>query len=316
MANIDMKTLTIGDNTYIIIDAGARTLIGDLSDLDTEDQSSLVAAINEVFHSGGGGTSDYTDLTNKPQINGNTLSGNKTAAQLGLATDTDASNKLPLAGGSMTGNIAMGLHKITGLAPGTSANDAVSKTQMETAITNLGEVLDFKGAVQTVADLPATGNTGGDVYFVRSLGAMFVWVETGVGGAYEWDEMGEHYDMSGYLEAPTGATANQVIAFDGNDWVAKTLVPEVSDSSTGAVTIALDPEKIYKLTGALTSLTVTLNSPSSGQHAHYHIAFDSGSTAVSLTLPQTVTMPSGFQVEANKHYEIDILDGYGAAQSW
>lgn len=34
--------------------------------------------------SGGGGTSDYTDLTNKPQINGNTLTGNKTAANLGL----------------------------------------------------------------------------------------------------------------------------------------------------------------------------------------------------------------------------------------
>lgn len=315
MANIDMKTLTIGENTYIIIDAGARTFIGDLADLDTEDQSSLVAAINEVFHSSGS-TSDYNDLINRPQIGGVTLIGNKTAAQLGLATVAEAANKLPLAGGSMTGNIAMGLHKITGLAPGTSANDAVSKTQMETAIANLGEVLDFKGAVQTVADLPATGNTGGDVYYVRALGAMFVWVETGAGGAYEWDEMGEHYDMSGYLEAPTGATANQVVAFDGNDWVAKTLVPEVSDSSTGAVSIALDPEKIYKLTGALTSLTVTLNSPSSGQHAHYHIAFDSGSTAPTLTLPNTVVMPSGFQVKANKHYEIDILDGYGVAQGW
>lgn len=315
MANIDMKTLTIGENTYIIIDAGARLLIGDLADLDTEDQSSLVAAINEVFHSGGG-TSDYNDLINQPKIGNVTLIGSKTPAQLGLATAAEAANKLPLAGGSMTGNIAMGLHKITGLAPGASANDAVSKTQLDSAIANLGEVLDFKGAVQTVADLPATGNTGGDVYYVRSLGAMFVWVETGAGGAYEWDEMGEHYDMSGYLEAPTGATANQVIAFDGTDWVAKTLVPEVSDSSTGAVTIALDPEKIYKLTGALTSLTVTLTSPASGQHAHYHLSFDSGSTAVSLTLPNTVTMPSGFQVKASKHYEIDILDGYGVAQSW
>ena len=33
---------------------------------------------------GSGGTSDYTDLENKPQINSNTLSGNKTSAQLGL----------------------------------------------------------------------------------------------------------------------------------------------------------------------------------------------------------------------------------------
>ena len=36
---------------------------------------------------GSGGTSDYTDLTNKPKINSNTLSGNKTGSQLGLVDD-------------------------------------------------------------------------------------------------------------------------------------------------------------------------------------------------------------------------------------
>lgn len=38
---------------------------------------------------GGGGTGNYNDLSNKPSINGNVLSGNKTAAQLGLATPSD-----------------------------------------------------------------------------------------------------------------------------------------------------------------------------------------------------------------------------------
>lgn len=38
---------------------------------------------------GGGGTSDYSDLTNKPSINNVTLSGNKTASDLGLATPSD-----------------------------------------------------------------------------------------------------------------------------------------------------------------------------------------------------------------------------------
>jgi hypothetical protein len=42
-----------------------------------------------INQSGGGGTSDYNDLSNKPQINGVTLSGNKTAAQLGLAAASD-----------------------------------------------------------------------------------------------------------------------------------------------------------------------------------------------------------------------------------
>ncbi len=38
---------------------------------------------------GGGGTSDYTDLSNKPQINSVTLSGNKSLADLGIDTYID-----------------------------------------------------------------------------------------------------------------------------------------------------------------------------------------------------------------------------------
>lgn len=42
---------------------------------------------NLAFYGGGsgGGTSDYESLKNRPQINGTTLSGNKTGAALGLA---------------------------------------------------------------------------------------------------------------------------------------------------------------------------------------------------------------------------------------
>ena len=49
MADIIMKTLTIGDNKYIVVDAGARTLIGDLTSLDTTAKNNLVAAINEAL---------------------------------------------------------------------------------------------------------------------------------------------------------------------------------------------------------------------------------------------------------------------------
>ena len=42
-----------------------------------------------VSGGGGGGTDDYTDLTNKPQINGVELSGNKTSAQLNIPTTAD-----------------------------------------------------------------------------------------------------------------------------------------------------------------------------------------------------------------------------------
>lgn len=64
----------------------AEENLGILSELNTTDKSSLVAAINEVNISGGGGsgTKNYEELFKKPLINGKELIGNKTSKELGL----------------------------------------------------------------------------------------------------------------------------------------------------------------------------------------------------------------------------------------
>lgn len=66
----------------------AEENLGILSELNTTDKSSLVAAINEVNISGGGGsgTKNYEELFKKPQINGKELIGNKTSKELGLVS--------------------------------------------------------------------------------------------------------------------------------------------------------------------------------------------------------------------------------------
>lgn len=66
----------------------AEENLGVLSKLNTTDKSSLVAAINEVNISGGGGsgTKNYEELFKKPQINGKELIGNKTSEELGLVS--------------------------------------------------------------------------------------------------------------------------------------------------------------------------------------------------------------------------------------
>lgn len=92
-------------------------------------------------------------------------------------------------------------------------------------------------------------------------------------------------------------------------------ITEVTVSTAGAVTQSLDAGKIYHFTGALTALTITLTAPASGL-AHYHFDFDSGSTAPTLTMPNAVTMPDSFAVEASKHYEVDVLNNYGAVMAW
>lgn len=90
---------------------------------------------------------------------------------------------------------------------------------------------------------------------------------------------------------------------------------EVDVSGSGAVAQALDAGKIYHFTGALTSLSITFNAAAAGQLAHYRFDFDCGSTAPTVTIPNTVTMPCG-GFEASKHYEVDILNNYGAVLSW
>lgn len=60
--------------------------------------------------------------------------------------------------------------------------------------------------------------------------------------------------------------------------------------------------------------TISITPPSQGI---IDVIFTSGSTVAVLTLPQTVMMPDNFAIEANKIYEINILDGiYGAVTSW
>ena len=96
---------------------------------------------------------------------------------------------------------------------------------------------------------------------------------------------------------------------------ASSIVPtEQTITDSGAVTAELQPNIAYHFTGDITSLTITLASTT--DIPQYHFDFISGSTAATLTLPATVSMPDGFAVDANMRYEIDILRGYGVAQNW
>lgn len=91
---------------------------------------------------------------------------------------------------------------------------------------------------------------------------------------------------------------------------------EITISTAGSVSQALEAGTIYHFTGALTSLTITLTAASSGQLAQYHFDFDCGSTAPTVILPSTVVLPDDNSFDANRHYEVDILNNYGAVISW
>lgn len=74
--------------------------------------------------------------------------------------------------------------------------------------------------------------------------------------------------------------------------------------------------------GTVTSLTITLGTPTSGITNEYAFEFDSGSTATTLILPAAVQGINATTIQANKHYEVSIKydasnqNYYGLIQEW
>ena len=112
--------------------------------------------------------------------------------------------------------------------------------------------------------------------------------------------------------------------YDGSGAVTVT-IPEGSGGSGGTVRIeklstdtavALEPNKLY-IFPEMAELTITLAEPSdTGIANEYHFVFQSGATATTLSIPDTVKLPSNFSVDASKIYEISILEGCLCVQSW
>lgn len=167
----------------------------------------------------------------------------------------------------------------------------------------------------------------------------FVFSDTISVGSDDPEERGEckryafelHFSMEGNIEEGTllpGTLESYELASVGDiptnipttpaDIGAAPAVTEVTISTNGAVTQALDAGKIYHFTGSLTSLTLTLNAAPTGQLAQYHFDFSEGSTAFDPTLPSAVIWPNGSNQtwEADYHYEVDILNNYAVVAAW
>ena len=89
-------------------------------------------------------------------------------------------------------------------------------------------------------------------------------------------------------------------------------IPQVTGSGTA---VTLDPNKFYVF-GEVTELDVSFASGPSGQVNEYHFSFISGATAAVLSLPVDVIMPDNFIVEANKTYEISVINNKGLFVTW
>lgn len=116
------------------------------------------------------GTTDYTQLLNKPQINGNVLTGNKTASQLGFATVstsgsyTDLSNTPNIPNTNITATVSgvSTTDTITNWIQSLASSDATLTTDVGT---NTSDISTINGKIPSAA---STSNQLADKAFVNS----------------------------------------------------------------------------------------------------------------------------------------------------
>ena len=85
------------------------------------------------------------------------------------------------------------------------------------------------------------------------------------------------------------------------------------DHGTADTTFEL-PANQYHTWGEVASLTLTLAAETAGQTGGYWFSFDSGDTATTLSLPDTVK--TDIVIEPNMHYECLIVGSYMTFSEW
>ena len=109
------------------------------------------------------------------------------------ATSNQAISAVTVTDGKITASskitVPTNTNQLTNGAGFQTASDV--NTLISSALTT---VMDYKGTVAAVANLPTTGNKNGDVYHVTATDGEYAWNGT------EWEELGSTIDLSGYVE--------------------------------------------------------------------------------------------------------------------
>ena len=126
-------------------------------------------------------TGSYDDLSNKPTL--------ATVATSGDYSDLLNKPTIPTQTSQLTNN--------SGFITSSALSGYATETYVDGAISGLGSVFTVKGSVATISKLPSTGNKIGDVYYVVSRQAGYIWIT--INGVDKWEELGSPIDLSNYV---------------------------------------------------------------------------------------------------------------------
>lgn len=112
----------------------------------------------------------------------------------------------------------------------------------------------------------------------------------------------------------TNVDAGKVVGEKGLDGASG--VPVRVEKTAADTVVELEPNKLY-IFPEMASLTYTLAAIEDTTVANeYHFVFKSGATATQLVNPAGVSVSDNFTIDSSKVYEISILEGNLAYQSW
>ena len=230
----------------------------------------ITAAEVRTLIGAGTGTSNfsgsYTDLSNKPTI---------PSATSDLTNDsgfiTADATKLPLAGGTMQGDIAMGSNKVTGLGTPSATGDAATKGYVDTQISSSGG-----GTVTSVSGTSPISVTSGTTTPAISISAA----TTSAAGTMSSS------DKSKLDGIATGAEVNVQA-----DWNASSGDAAILNKPT----IPTNNNQLANGAGYITSATTNLSTSTTSTTVT--VASSSGTNA---TIPAVTTSDAGVMLASDK----------------
>ena len=290
--NDDSTHRTVTDNEKSTWNNKQEALVSG-ANIKTINNQSILGEGN-INIEGGSGTTDYSDLENKPKINNVELNGNKSLQDLGIQPRGNyaLTEDIP----TKTSDLQNDSGFITGYTETDPTVPSHVKNISQADISNWNNKSDFSGDYNDLDNKPTipsevTETTVSNWGFTKNIGTI-----TGI------TMNGVSKGTSGVVDLGTVITSHQDISGKAD---------KISVVQTSTSTIEINPNTFYKF-GEVASLNITLASITDNTiYNEYMFEFVSGTTATTLTLPSSIKWLQTPTIDANKIYQCSIVDNVG-----
>lgn len=236
-----------------------------------------------------------------PKMDGTAAVGSETTWAKGDHVHPSDTSKLSLSGGTMSGNIAMGGNKITGLGTPTADTDAVTKSYTDSLLAG-ADAMVFKGTLGTggtITTLPATHEAGWTYKVITAgtyagqtceIGDLVVCIKDASTASND-DWVVVQTNIDGAVTGPASSTSGHIPTFNG------TSGKVIQDGYGVATTISNDSNTI--------PTTAAVWAAVSGASTLANATGTIGTNATTVTVNYSGTLIYAFATQGGVEVELD-----------